>query len=149
MVIEKITAPLERLPESWAVHGTTGYRFANVLNGLFVDGRNEAKITRAYEAFVDDDTPPGEVGYRSRRLILRAALASELTVLANQLSRLARADRGTRDYTLNTPAGGARRSRSRASRSIAPTLPTASVRQTAATSTGQCRSRASAAAAPT
>jgi (1->4)-alpha-D-glucan 1-alpha-D-glucosylmutase len=102
VTVEKIIAPFERLPESWAVHGTTGYRFANVLNGLYVDAANEAKLTRAYTAFVDDDATLGEIEYRAKRLILRTALASELTVLANQLARLARADRATRDYTLNT-----------------------------------------------
>jgi len=25
------------VPETWAVHGTTGYRFATVVNALFVD----------------------------------------------------------------------------------------------------------------
>jgi len=38
-------------------------------------------------------------------LILRIALASELTVLSNQLSRIAQADRRTRDFTLNTLRG--------------------------------------------
>ena len=42
VVTEKITAPHERLPTDWAVHGTTGYRFANVVNGLLVDCRVEA-----------------------------------------------------------------------------------------------------------
>ena len=37
LVVEKIAAGHERVPESWPVHGTTGYRFANVVNGLFVD----------------------------------------------------------------------------------------------------------------
>ena len=41
VVVEKIVAPFENLPENWAVHGTTGYRFANVVNGLFVDGAAE------------------------------------------------------------------------------------------------------------
>ena len=40
--------------------------------------------------------------YSSKTLILRTALASELNVLANQLARIARADRNTRDYTLNS-----------------------------------------------
>src|SRR3954463_15028516 len=37
VVIEKILASHERLPEKWPVDGTTGYRFANVDTGLFVD----------------------------------------------------------------------------------------------------------------
>ena len=37
-----------------------------------------------------------------KRAIMRAALASELTVLATELLRIARADRRTRDYTFNS-----------------------------------------------
>jgi (1->4)-alpha-D-glucan 1-alpha-D-glucosylmutase len=102
VVAEKIVAPFENLPETWAVAGTTGYRFANVVNGLFVDGSAEKRLTRVYESFVGDDTSFGQVAHRCRHLVLRTALASELTVLAGQLHRIAQADRMTRDYTLNT-----------------------------------------------
>src|SRR6185312_8955287 len=83
----------------WAVHGTTGYRFANVVNGLFVDPAAETRMTRTYFNFVRDDTPFGEVARRARRLILRTALASELTVITSRLARISRGDRGTRDFT--------------------------------------------------
>ena len=102
LVVEKIVAPFENLPESWAVHGTTGYRFANVVNGLFVDPAAETRITRVYHQFIGDETPFHEVTRRARRLVLRTALASELTVLTSRLARIARADRNTRDFTFNT-----------------------------------------------
>jgi len=102
VVIEKIIAPFENMPTTWPVHGTTGYRYANVVNGLFVDTAAEAKLTRIYQTFIGDETPFEEIARRCKRLILGTALASELTVLANQLARIARADRSTRDYTLNT-----------------------------------------------
>ena len=100
--VEKIIAPFEAMPESWAVSGTTGYRFANVVNGLFVNAAAEARITRTYQAFVGDNAAFEEVARRSKHLILRDALASELTVMTNRLMRIARADRYTRDFTLNT-----------------------------------------------
>ncbi|HQR53495.1 MAG TPA: malto-oligosyltrehalose synthase [Burkholderiales bacterium] len=102
VVLEKITAGYERLPEAWRVHGTTGYRFMNVVNGLFVDGAARAKLDRIYEAFVPEALGFEEIAYQSRRVILRTALASELTVLSNRLARLAQSDRRTRDFTLNT-----------------------------------------------
>src|SRR5207249_4095134 len=37
VVAEKILAPGEQLPDSWATAGTTGYEFPNLLNGIFVD----------------------------------------------------------------------------------------------------------------
>jgi (1->4)-alpha-D-glucan 1-alpha-D-glucosylmutase len=101
VVIEKIIASFEHIPETWAVHGTTGYRFANLLNGVMVDTASESKLTRIYQAFTGMDAEFTEVAYRSRRLVLRDLLAGELTVLANQLHRIAVADRRTRDYTLN------------------------------------------------
>ncbi|MEO8005976.1 MAG: malto-oligosyltrehalose synthase [Betaproteobacteria bacterium] len=100
--VEKIIAPFEAMPQSWAVSGTTGYRFANVVNGLFVDTGAEARFTRLYRAFVGDQSSFADIAQRSKRVILRDALASELTVLTNRLVRIARADRHTRDYTLNT-----------------------------------------------
>jgi 4-alpha-glucanotransferase/(1->4)-alpha-D-glucan 1-alpha-D-glucosylmutase len=102
VVVEKIVAPFENLPEHWAVHGTTGYRFANVVNGLFVDTAAEARLTRTYEAFIGGSPGFAEIARRSRRLILRSALASELTVLTSRLARIARADRNTRDFTFTT-----------------------------------------------
>jgi len=102
VVVEKIVAPFENVPESWAVHGTTGYRFANVVNGLFVDPASEARLTRTYHQFVGDESGFDEVARRSKRQILRTALASELTVLTSRLARIARSDRNTRDFTFNT-----------------------------------------------
>jgi (1->4)-alpha-D-glucan 1-alpha-D-glucosylmutase len=99
VLVEKIVAPFENLPEDWAVHGTTGYRFANVVNGLFVDNAAEARLTRTYEAFVGERMPFADIVRRSKRLILRSALGSELTVLTSRLARIARADRNTRDFT--------------------------------------------------
>ncbi|MCC6611095.1 MAG: malto-oligosyltrehalose synthase [Burkholderiales bacterium] len=102
VVVEKITAGHERVPESWAVHGTTGYRFATVVNGLCVDAAARGKLDRIYRAFIGEDLAFPEVAYRSKRAIMRAALAAELTVLATELLRIAHADRRTRDFTFNT-----------------------------------------------
>ena len=102
VVAEKILAGHERLAESWAVHGTTGYRFAAVANGLLVDTRARQRFERTWRSFTGQALDAGQAAYLGKRAILRAALASELTVLATGLLRLARADRRTRDYTFNT-----------------------------------------------
>ena len=102
VVVEKIVAPFENVPESWAVHGTTGYRFANVVNGLFVDAAAETRLTRTYHQFIGDETSFEEVARLARRQVVRTALASELTVLTSRLAHIARADRNTRDFTFNT-----------------------------------------------
>jgi (1->4)-alpha-D-glucan 1-alpha-D-glucosylmutase len=102
VAVEKIVAPFENLSEDWPVHGTTGYRFANVVNGLFVDPAAEARLTRIYQTFVGDTTPFAEIARRAKRQVLRSALASELTMLTSRLARIARADRNTRDFTFTT-----------------------------------------------
>jgi len=102
VVVEKIVAPFENLPEEWAVHGTTGYRFANVVNGLFVDPSARARLTRAYHGFIRTETSFEELARRNKRQVLRTALASELTMLTSRLARISRADRNTRDFTFTT-----------------------------------------------
>ncbi|MFH1604041.1 MAG: malto-oligosyltrehalose synthase, partial [Pseudomonadota bacterium] len=102
VVVEKIAARHEHVPTTWAVHGTTGYRFATVVNALLVDIQARAKIDRIWRAFSEENVDFEEAAYRGKRDITRSALASELTVLATELLRIARADRRTRDYTFNT-----------------------------------------------
>jgi len=102
IVTEKIVADHEQYPSSWAIYGTTGYRFGSLVNGLFVDAASKSKVERTWRAFTGITDDFHEIEYRGKRLIMRVALASELTVLASQLLRLARADRRTRDFTFNT-----------------------------------------------
>jgi len=102
VAVEKIVAPHENVPETWHVHGTTGYRFAMVVNGVLVDSTAQSKFDRIWHAFTREDESFEELAYLGKRAIMRSALASELTVLSTELLRIARADRRTRDYTFNT-----------------------------------------------
>jgi len=102
ILIEKILTGRERLPSSWCVSGSTGYDFANVVNGLFVDSAATKRLDRIYRYFIDDDSDFEDLAYRCRKLIMRVALASELNVLANHLTRIALAKRRTCDFTLNS-----------------------------------------------
>lgn len=102
VVIEKIEAPHEQLPQ-WPIHGTTGYRFASLVNGLFVDAAARLRVDRAWRAFVGEEALDfDQAKYLCRRAITRSTLAAELSTLANRLLRIARADRRTRDFTLST-----------------------------------------------
>jgi (1->4)-alpha-D-glucan 1-alpha-D-glucosylmutase len=101
VVVEKILETEERLPAEWPVHGTTGYDFMNLLNGLFLDSAAGARLERFYRAFTREPLPAEEILYRSKRIIMRTALAGELNVLANALARIAEADHHTRDFTLH------------------------------------------------
>jgi (1->4)-alpha-D-glucan 1-alpha-D-glucosylmutase len=101
VVIEKILTGSEQLPAKWAVCGTTGYDFANLVNGLFVEAASAKRLQRIYQKFINAEVDFAETAYRSRKLIMRVALASELNVLANQLTHIALSKRRTCDFTLN------------------------------------------------
>lgn len=102
LLVEKILANDEPLPETWPVHGTTGYEFLNLVNGLFIDRHNERGLTDLYARFTKLRVPFEEVEYESKKLIMRVSMASELNVLGHQLNRLSERDRRSRDFTLNS-----------------------------------------------
>jgi (1->4)-alpha-D-glucan 1-alpha-D-glucosylmutase len=101
LVVEKILGLDEELP-LWPVEGTTGYDFLALLNGLFVDSRNESALNAVYERFIRVRVPYREIVYRSKQLVLRVSMASELNVLAHDLNRLSERNRHYRDFTLNS-----------------------------------------------
>ncbi|MEC5385467.1 malto-oligosyltrehalose synthase [Uliginosibacterium sp. H3] len=103
VVAEKIVALSEEVPAEWAVHGTTGYRFANLINGLLLDGDAKNRLDRAWRAFVRDEAEDFETLARQcKHVVMDSSLAGELTLLSVNLLRLAREDRRTRDFTFNS-----------------------------------------------
>jgi len=101
LVIEKILADHERLPDSWPVHGDTGYRFANLVNNLFVDSAAEQHMTSIYHDFTNMDTNFGTLAYEAKKLIMHMSLAGELNILTKQLAGIAVASRDTCGFTQN------------------------------------------------
>lgn len=102
VIIEKILTGDEKLSENWPVHGTTGYDFLNLVNGLFVDPKSVGKMDRIYRAFIGALVNFDTLVYRGKKIVMHAALASELNVLANALSRIALSNRHTCDFTVNS-----------------------------------------------
>ncbi|HEX9716280.1 MAG TPA: malto-oligosyltrehalose synthase [Desulfurivibrionaceae bacterium] len=100
LVAEKILASYEELPTEWPIHGTTGYDFANLLNGLFINPEGERQLTRLYQLCTGQNTAYDENLYAAKRLIIKTQLAGEMTVLANLLRHLGEQDHHTRDFTL-------------------------------------------------
>ena len=99
VVTEKILAAHERLPESWLVHGTTGYDYAALQTTWLVCGDEESRMTRRYRHFTENELSFEELAYESKRLVMRSSLAAEVEVLATQLDRIAHLDRHTADFT--------------------------------------------------
>ena len=102
VVVEKILAPFESLPEEWMVHGTTGYDFLDSVNNLLVAEENEGAFTHLYEGFIGKCAPYEKWKLFCKELVLDVMLASELNVLAHRLSRIAESSWFYRDFTLNS-----------------------------------------------
>lgn len=100
MVVEKILARGESLPDDWPVHGTSGYEFATYVSGIFVDAASERAMTDLYHRFIGREVDFESLVYEKKKLILRTAMASELNVLAHGLNRISERDRHSRDFTL-------------------------------------------------
>ncbi|PYS81622.1 MAG: malto-oligosyltrehalose synthase [Acidobacteria bacterium] len=101
-VVEKILGHDELLRREWPVHGTTGYDFLNLLNGVFVDASNGQAFRELYGDFTGARVRFSDLVYECKRLILKAAMSSELHVLARRLARIAERQRYTRDFTFNS-----------------------------------------------
>lgn len=102
VVAEKITAAHADLPEGWRLHGTTGYRFAALVNGLFVDRSQAARMERVWRGFTGVTESLEDMVFAAKRAVAMGALGAELTVLTTQLKRIASANRRTRDFGFNT-----------------------------------------------
>jgi len=101
LVVEKISASFEHLPPDWPVHGETGYHFLNVVNRMLIDSATRLRMDRVYRTVTGATLEWREIAYQCQQLVLRRSLASELNVATNQLARIARSDRNTRDFTFN------------------------------------------------
>jgi (1->4)-alpha-D-glucan 1-alpha-D-glucosylmutase len=99
VLVEKILTGDEPLPEDWPVAGTVGYEFLNQVNGLFVHPGGEGAMDALYRDFTGMTTRFADLVYEKKRLILRTALVSELTVLTTMLDRISERNRRSRDFT--------------------------------------------------
>jgi (1->4)-alpha-D-glucan 1-alpha-D-glucosylmutase len=100
LLVEKILEAGEHLPDFWPVAGSVGYDFTNSVNGIFIDGRHERLFTKLYDRVIGGSFEPKKLIYESKRLVMRRALASEVSVLAHALNEISNQDRRARDFTL-------------------------------------------------
>jgi (1->4)-alpha-D-glucan 1-alpha-D-glucosylmutase len=100
LIVEKILVRDERLRRDWAVHGTTGYEFLNLVNGLFINPNGGRPFHDLYERLIGRPFNFGDVAYEAKKLILDGSMSSELHVLARGLDRISEQHRWSRDFTL-------------------------------------------------
>ncbi len=101
LLAEKILEPGEDLPDYWPVDGSVGYDFANLVNGILIDRRNERLFTDLYHRVIGGAVRVDRLIYESKKLIMHRALASEINVLTHMLNQISNQDRRARDFTLS------------------------------------------------
>ena len=99
VVVEKILEDGERLPSEWPVHGTTGYEFLRLADGIFVERAHAGAFQALYRRLTGRDERFDDVLVTAKKLIMLISMASELHVLAWQLDRISEQHRWSRDFT--------------------------------------------------
>lgn len=88
IAVEKILELYEFLPGRWPIQGTSGYRFCNMVNGVFCRKDNEASVTQVYHDFIGDEPDYGQLLYDEKKKVLEWRMSGELTYLAHLASQL-------------------------------------------------------------
>jgi (1->4)-alpha-D-glucan 1-alpha-D-glucosylmutase len=83
VAVEKILEPDERLPDSWACAGTTGYDAMNHVLGLFVDPAGEHPLTDLWESVTGSSSPYDDVVLEAKRQVVADVLGAEVNRLTD------------------------------------------------------------------
>jgi (1->4)-alpha-D-glucan 1-alpha-D-glucosylmutase len=102
LVIEKILGEGEKLQRFPGVYGTTGYEWMNVLTHLLIDPRGLDSLDEVWRQVSNQPPQLDPVLEAAKRRVLETLLASEFTVLARLLARIANGHYSTRDYSADS-----------------------------------------------
>ncbi len=97
VLVEKILARQENLPEDWPVSGTTGYDYLNEANGLFVEPEGAHGLEEIYSEFIGQKQDFADVVYQKKKLVMNTLLGVEMRTLGRLLAELATVDRYARE----------------------------------------------------
>ena len=101
IVVEKILDLNENLPPLWPVQGTTGYDFANHVNELFCQKKNERAFSKIYAGVTGLKNSYEDVVRDNKKLMIQEDMASDVHNLAQLLKNISSRDRHGSDITLN------------------------------------------------
>ena len=99
IVVEKILEPGEWLRTEWPVHGTSGYDFLNVCNGLLVKPEGMEALTAIYRDFTGQPTNFLDITFEKKTNVAKETLASDVNRLANIFVQICESNREFRDFT--------------------------------------------------
>jgi (1->4)-alpha-D-glucan 1-alpha-D-glucosylmutase len=100
-IVEKILGEGEAMPRFPGIHGTTGYEWLNVITRVLADGSGYTSLDKTWRDFTGERTAFGQILDAAKRRVIDTMLASEFTVLARALARIAAGHFSTRDFTLD------------------------------------------------
>ncbi|MBU0672881.1 MAG: malto-oligosyltrehalose synthase, partial [Candidatus Margulisbacteria bacterium] len=100
LLVEKILAEGEKLPEDWPVQGTTGYDFLNQINALFCRKEGARQFAKIYYKFAGQPLSYDQLLADKKRLIIGRHMAGNIDNLARQMKGISSGDRYGRDITL-------------------------------------------------
>ncbi|MBW8746915.1 MAG: malto-oligosyltrehalose synthase [Acidobacteria bacterium] len=96
---EKILESGEWLRQEWPIHGTSGYDFLNVCNGLLVHGPGLEEMTTIYSDFTHEPIDFEDVAHEKKHHVTQEALGSDVNRLAALLVEICENNRDRRDTT--------------------------------------------------
>ena len=99
VLVEKILAPGERLPDAWPVHGTTGYEFIPQLAAIFVAAGAAQRFDEIYRRFTGESRPYRELVYEAKKAIIGQLFINAASSLGAELGEILSEDRRWRDLT--------------------------------------------------
>ena len=100
-VVEKILAPEETMPQFPGVSGTTGYDALNLISRIMVDGKGLPVLEATWQTQASPSRNFAQIVDDAKTRIVETTMASEFTVLAHLLARIAAGHWRSRDYTLD------------------------------------------------
>ncbi|MGH3155034.1 MAG: malto-oligosyltrehalose synthase, partial [Streptosporangiaceae bacterium] len=98
VVVEKILASGEELPQDWPVAGTSGYDFLTSVNQVFTDSGGAAAMRAAYTEFTGESADYAEAVYAAKTQVMSGTLATEMERLTAILARVCDGHRRVRDF---------------------------------------------------
>ncbi|KAA0890741.1 malto-oligosyltrehalose synthase [Pusillimonas sp. ANT_WB101] len=85
LVVEKILAADEHLPDSWKADGTTGYDFMDQVSAVLHDACSETALTHAWQEVSGDPCNAAEQVWQVRRRLLRRHFVAERRTLLKNI----------------------------------------------------------------
>ena len=99
VLVEKILARDENLPDKWPVHGTTGYEFIPQLAAVLSDSSSQVEFDNIYSATTGETGSFEDQVYAKQRQIIAEMFMNAVTNLGTELVEILALDRRWRDLT--------------------------------------------------